>query len=101
VGNRTQRGLAALVIVLGTALPAQAFYWRGWPASVRLAERTLLGPGDDGITENPTPIFPPPDYVPPTMVPVGPPVQTPEPATGVIALLGLGVVGIVRKWRRN
>jgi hypothetical protein len=98
VRYRTRKGLAALAVVLGSALPAQAFYWRGWPASIKVPDKTLVP--DDNPTGSPTPITPPPVYVPPDIVPVGPPVQTPEPATGVIALLGLGTVAVLRKRKR-
>ena len=98
MGYRTRCGLAAVAIVLGSAFPAQAFYWRGWPASVRVADRTLI-PNTDENTPG-TPTFPPPIYVPVPPTPIGPPVQTPEPASGLIALLGLGTVAMVRKWKR-
>jgi hypothetical protein len=100
MGNRTLQGLAALAIVLGSALPAQAFYWRGWPASVRVADHTLITPTDNDTPDTPVLNYPPPVYVtiPP---PGGPPIQTPEPATGLIALVGLGTMAAVRKCRKK
>jgi len=70
---------------------ARAFYWPGWPGA--------------GVTEPPS-ITPkqiekelPPPKTP--IDPVDPPKQVPEPATLVIAGLGLGALGLQRVWKRR
>ena len=82
----TAAGVAAFV-VLASPTSAHAFYWSGWPGS--------------GETPSPTPrqtIFEVPPPKTPTE-PNEPPKQIPEPATLVIAGLGLGVLGWRRAWK--
>ena len=81
-------GIAGFVLLVAPA-SAQAFYWSGWPGS--------------GETPSPTPrqtIFEVPPPKTPTE-PTEPPKQIPEPATLVIAGLGLGVLGLRKAWKRR
>ncbi len=79
---------AAVVVLLMAGGEARAFYWYGWPGSQALVEQTLVP-----TTSVPTP---PPG---PLVVVDKPPEQTPEPATGLLGLLGLGAVAAVKRWR--
>lgn len=82
---------AAIAMMVISAANAQAFYWPGWPGA--------------GVTEPPsfTPKqvveeFPPPRE---PLDPTDPPKQVPEPATLVIAGLGLGVLGLRKVLKRK
>ena len=78
---------AAAAGLLALAGPAQAFYWYGWPGSQLPPDRTVITPPNDDKPGNPPirpPVNPPPDNQPPNT-------PTPEPATAVVALLGLGI----------
>ena len=82
---------AAIGVALASPTPAQAFYWSGWPGA--------------GATEPPSLIpkqivveFPPPST---PLDPADPPKQVPEPATLVIAGLGLGVLGLRKVLKRK
>ena len=81
---------AALV----TPAPAHAFYWANWPGSGVTEPETIT------VTQKSfppiTPVYPPP-YNPPTETPKG----VPEPATLVIAGLGLGVLGLRKVLKRK
>ncbi len=100
---RNWRVWAAVVGVLTAADPARAFYWHDWPGSRLRVEPTLIGP-PAVPTEPPPPIREPNLPVgPPVEVgrpPVGPPTPTPEPATAVLGLLGLGALAL-RTLRRS
>lgn len=105
------RAWVGLLVVLGTTGSAQAFYWKGWPGSRVAPDQTLLprpdvrqperlpGPGDTPFTppELDTPPLPPDDFLPP---PGTPPEHVPEPGSGIVAVVGLGVVA-VRRWVRK
>ncbi|HEV3440467.1 MAG TPA: PEP-CTERM sorting domain-containing protein [Gemmata sp.] len=88
----------AFAAILISSAPAQAFYWYGWPGSGIPPERTIVGP-PGGVTG-----------VPPR-IPVGLPVvvttpppsgqTTPEPGTGLAALVGIGVLAVARALRRR
>jgi hypothetical protein len=98
--------LAAMVV---SSAPVQAFYWYGWPGSGVPPDRIIVGPpgGKSGS----------PPKVPvgvPVVVTTPPPGQgteppgggtephtTPEPATGLVAIVGLGVLAAVRALRRG
>lgn len=75
----------ALVICLGS--PAQAFYWPGWPGS--------------GITDPPS--GKPKEKIDKPKAPFDPPdpKQVPEPATLVLAGLGLGILSLRKAWKRK
>ncbi|HEX4609690.1 MAG TPA: PEP-CTERM sorting domain-containing protein [Urbifossiella sp.] len=111
----------ALAAALGSAGPAHAFYWDGWPGSSTPVPRSLV-PVADGPKSppNPTanPTFPPgghpttpttpttptspggPTDGPPAGPPITPPPENvPEPATGLAMLVGLGVLA-TRRLRR-
>ena len=102
----TWRAWAALVIALTVCGPARAFYWYDWPGSgLRPPEPLVVQPKSQQPAP-PTPNTPgrnePPPLGPPVpidMPPVGPN-PTPEPATGLLGLLGLGALA-VRRWRQN
>jgi MYXO-CTERM domain-containing protein len=103
---RNWRVCGAVAVVLMAAGPARAFYWQGWPGSkVPLNHSLVLPPGagsNPPSGDGPAPVSPPvPPAGPPLPVdksPLGPPDHTPEPATGVLGLLGLGALA-VRRWR--
>ncbi len=85
----TFAGIAAFVLLVAPT-SAHAFYWPGWP-------------GSGETPPSPTPrqsIFEVPPPKTPTE-PTEPPKQIPEPATLVIAGLGLGVLGLRKAWKRR
>src|SRR5262245_65973722 len=87
-------GVAAVVALLATAEPALAFYWYGWPGSKLPPDRTVVTPPNKDKPGNPPdrpPVTPPPDTEQP------PPNPTPEPASGLAALLGLGALAAARR----
>jgi len=107
--------------VLLTAGSAPAFYFNGWPGSGQPVRRTLLPPSDQGqpgsppggqIPGGPGPTFPP-QVVPPGVpggqqpppggphVPPGGPGPVPEPASGLLGVLGLTAVAAARRWRKK
>ena len=81
----------ALFIVLLAPSPTQAFYWPGWPGA-GVTEPPSLTPRQI-VREVPPPTTPTESTVPPKGVP--------EPATLVIAGLGLGVLGLRRVLKRK
>lgn len=112
------RALGAVAATLAVCGPAQAFYWHDWPGSRVLVQQTVIPQQHQNSTANPptstppettpgpgpgTPRTPPPPIGPPVggdKPPVGPQ-QTPEPGTGLLALLGLGAMAAARRWRRS
>jgi hypothetical protein len=104
--SRLMRILATPVIVLATAAPASAFYWKGWPGSLLPPDRTLVPPGDQ--TKPGSPPLPggepklPPGGELPEPPPGGPPPSenVPEPGTALLGLLGLGGIAAGR-WIRG
>src|SRR5262245_12424757 len=92
-------GVAAVVAILASAEPAEAFYWYGWPGSKLPPDRTVVTPPhkDKPGTPPDRPPVTPPDQ--PPITPPGSPV--PEPGTGLVALLGLGALVATRRWRRR
>ncbi len=120
--RKSWRMWGAVVVLLAATTEARAFYWFGWPGSQLRVEETLLTPPAQvppavvtpGVVTPPNtpPTFPPPGPtgrmpnppigppVPVAKPPIGPPEQTPEPATGLLGLIGLGALA-VRKWRKK
>jgi hypothetical protein len=108
----TWRVWVAVAVVLTAAVPARAFYWGTWPGSKLSTPPTLVFPTPLKLG-SPPPIPPPPELIGqptptqgPTLPvnqppPLGPPEQAPEPATGVLGLLGFGTLVVMRRWRRN
>lgn len=109
--RRTLLGAAAGVVL--TAGPAPAFYFNGWPGSGEPITRTLIPPKVQDKPGNPpgappvTPALntpgpgtgwsggpPPIQFVPPS------PEHVPEPATGLLGLIGLSAAAAAR-WRRR
>jgi MYXO-CTERM domain-containing protein len=105
-----------VVAALAACGPAHAFYWYNWPGSGLPKQPTLLPPKTPDTTGTPPvvilPVAPPeiitpgsggptPPVGPPVVPPGGPPTSTPEPATGLLGLAGLGVVAAVRRWQRS
>jgi len=97
--------------VLLTAGPAPAFYFNGWPGSGEPIRRSLIPPGKETQPGNPPgtppPGSPPEGHPPPILVtptppgnPPPPPEHVPEPATGLIGLLGLSAAAAAR-WLRK
>ena len=82
---------AAVAMVVISAANAQAFYWPGWPGA-GVAEPPSFTPKQ--VVED----FPPPKT---PLDPTDPPKQVPEPATLVIAGLGLGVLGLRKVLKRR
>ena len=89
-----------VIAALAACGPAQAFYWQGWPGSQLLIPPTLLTP----IQSVPSSPASEGTIVPPgsgsTSPPVGPQ-QTPEPATGLLGLMGVGALVAVKRWRKK
>lgn len=85
-------GGAALGVAMASGGQVQAFYWYGWPGGPP-PPRTLVPPQDRPPTTTPG--------VPPDVPPGLPPSPLPEPGTALAALIGLGAVGIVRRWRNR
>ena len=81
--------LLALALVLAAPTSAHAFYWAGWPGS--------------GVNEPPsiTPRQIPETPTPPTVKPTDTPKGVPEPATIIIAGLGLGMLGLRKVLKRK
>ena len=110
------RAAGVAVAALAACGPAHAFYWYDWPGSQLRVQQTLIAPRHQDAPGNPpgtlTPGQPPaPGSVheppPPNGAPVPidkPPVgpnPTPEPATGLLGLIGLSAVAAVRRWRKR
>ena len=98
--------VGAAAVVVATAAPAPAFYWKGWPGSGIRTETTIVTPTDKPPTDKPPtdkpPVDQPPtDYPPPPPPPPPPPEQLPEPGTAVAGLIGLGAVAVARRLRRK
>ncbi len=94
--RNTLKLMAALMVVLLVESRASAFYWRGWPGGSSDNERTLIEP--PGIPPG-TP-FPPPVEIDTPFPPIGPPQQTPEPASAVMGIVGLATLAVGR-WARK
>jgi hypothetical protein len=103
-----------VIAALAACGPAHAFYWQGWPGSqLRIPPTLILTPPQSApISPPPETVTPPPPLGPPVPVnqppggtpsgpPVGPPEHTPEPATGLLGLVGVGALAAVRKWRKK
>ncbi len=115
--RRAWRWATAAAVVAGTAAPADAFYWKGWPAGEPQRPPTLIPAGAsdpgvppvdlppvNGVIDYPGDVQPgapgQPGAVPPTLddpVPVG---AVPEPATALLAATGLAAAGLAR-WRKG
>ena len=98
---------AAVTVVLAATNPARAFYWAEWPGSQIRVQQTLITPPAVTPGNPPSPGHEPiPPVGPPIPVakpPVGPPspTSTPEPATGLLGLLGLGALASRRWWKQK
>jgi hypothetical protein len=102
----SQLTAASLLVLLASAGPAPAFYWKGWPGSLLPPDRVLVPPGDSVIPGSPplpgaNPILPPGGEIPPPEPggPVPPSENVPEPATALLGLLGIGGIAATR-WVR-
>jgi MYXO-CTERM domain-containing protein len=99
----------ALAAIAISSAPVQAFYWYGWPGSGLPPDRTIVGPPGGKSGSGPKvpvglPVVvttPPPGQG--TEPPGGGsgPHSTPEPATGIVALIGLGALAAARAYRRG
>ncbi len=97
--------------MLISSAPAHAFYWYGWPGSGIPPERTIVGPPSSSSPPSHTSKPPSDGSGSPPRVPVGLPVvvtappptnlATPEPATGLAAVVGIGILAAGRAWRRH
>src|SRR5262245_60572581 len=108
--------------VLVTAGPAPAFYFNGWPGSGEPIRRSLIPSDNQNLPGNPPGPGTVPPGLPPGTPPGGPPIDNlplpplqvppiipteqpppehiPEPATGLIGLIGLSAA-VVARWRRG
>src|SRR5262245_34506048 len=102
---RKWRAWVAVGVLLIACEPAHAFYWQGWPGSRIHIEPTLVGPsplpqpGNPDTPDTEIPPIPTGPSIPVDRPPIGPPTQTPEPATGLLGLLGLGALAARRWWK--
>jgi hypothetical protein len=114
--RKLKRTLLVSAGVLLTAGPAPAFYFNGWPGSGEPIRRSLVQPNSEtqpgslppgGPPASFTPGAPPVEKPPPVLSTPPfpgeqpPPEHVPEPATGLIGLLGLSAVALARRWRRK
>jgi hypothetical protein len=96
------RCVVAVAVGLVVSNGAGAFFFKGWPGDGLPRERTLLPPSTQtteppGETEWPPYRPPPPGEGPKGGNPPG----VPEPATGLLAAVGVGVVALARRRRRR
>lgn len=107
-------GCGVLGVLLGAA-PAPAFYWAGWPSNRQSPNPSVLPPTTVSTPTRPfntppsptaNPFYPPGNHAPTQSPPpegsgpLPPTEHLPEPATGLTAVIGLGVVAIGRRVRR-
>ena len=101
IGRGSWRMWGAIAVLLTASGSARAVYWYDWPGSQTSREPSLVVPP---VSQPDDPSHPPEMLIPPVPVdkppPVGPPEQTPEPATGVIGLIGLGAIAARRWWKK-
>ena len=93
-------GLVAAVVG-GTAAPAPAFYWVGWPGSGTTAPPSIVSE-QERVNYRPPPgmtTLPPGGNPPGIIVPPDDPKGVPEPATIGIAAVGLAVLAV--RWVRK
>jgi hypothetical protein len=92
----------ASAAILVAAVPAQAFYWYGWPGSGTPPPHTVVDPppGGAGPPTRP-PVGPPDNQNNPPPGGGGEPHSTPEPTTGLAALFGIGALAAARRWRKK
>jgi MYXO-CTERM domain-containing protein len=111
--KRTLLGAAAGVLL--SAGPASAFYFNGWPGSGEPITRTLIPPKSRDVpgnpvgtppTGSPTPVNPPGGNPPPILITPQtpgeqpPPEHVPEPAAGLLGLIGLSAA-VAARWRKR
>lgn len=95
-------GLAVVALVLTVPMPASAFYFVGWPASSSPPTPTFMSSrapemGGPSLGDPFNPGFEkPPGVTTPTSTP-----RVPEPATGLMGLIGLGVAAWAYRRRRE
>jgi hypothetical protein len=99
------RWAAAATVGLVAANGAGAFFFKGWPGDGLPRERTLVPPStqtNEPPDETEWPPYRPP---PPDRTPTGPdgknPPGVPEPATAVLAAVGVGVAALARRRKRR
>lgn len=93
-----------LAVLLGGTGAARAFYWVGWPGAGSPTPPRIVSETVQVDHRDPTPVKRPPGE---PWRPRGggggdtdhPPGEAPEPATVVLAGIGLAVVGV--RWRRK
>jgi len=101
----SMRCVAAVAAGMLMTNGASAFFFKGWPGDGLPRERTLLPPSSQnneppGETEWPPyrpPTEPPPTKPPPTGPTGENPPGVPEPATGLLAMVGIGVAAFARR----
>ena len=92
------RLLAAAAIGLTLPGEGRAFYFDYGPGSGAKPPPTLIPPGQNESVINPNPGGEPtPPEVPNVPNETPPGEHAPEPATGVAGLIGLGLVGLIRR----
>ncbi|WP_171474218.1 PEP-CTERM sorting domain-containing protein [Frigoriglobus tundricola] len=96
------RTACAVAAVLAASGPARAFYWYDWPGSGLKSQGSLVPQSQNSSSNPPSgtqPSSPGGQSPPPDGPPPGQP-TAPEPGTGLLGVMGLGVLAAARRWRK-